>query len=39
VSMQERIKRLGGELKVQSSPGKGAKVSFVLPLADTRKAA
>jgi signal transduction histidine kinase len=39
VSMQERINRLGGELKVQSSPGKGAKVSFVLPLADSRKAA
>ena len=31
-SMKERIKRLGGELEVQSSPGKGAKVSFVLPL-------
>jgi two-component system, NarL family, sensor histidine kinase DegS len=32
-SMKERIKRLGGELEIQSSPGKGAKVSFVLPLA------
>jgi two-component system, NarL family, sensor histidine kinase DegS len=31
-SMKERIKRLGGELQIQSSPGKGAKVSFVLPL-------
>jgi len=37
--MEERINRLGGELKVQSSPGKGSKVSFVLPLADSRKAA
>ena len=33
-SMKERIKRLGGELDIQSSPGKGAKVSFVLPLPD-----
>jgi signal transduction histidine kinase len=32
-SMKERIRRLGGELEIQSSPGKGAKVSFVLPLA------
>jgi signal transduction histidine kinase len=32
-SMQERIKRWGGELNIQSSPGKGAKVSFVLPVA------
>ena len=32
-SMKERIKRLGGELEVHSSPGKGAIVSFVLPLA------
>jgi signal transduction histidine kinase len=32
-SMQERIKKLGGELDIQSSPGKGAKVSFVLPVA------
>jgi len=39
LSMQERINRLGGELKVQSSPGKGAKVSFVLPLAAASKAA
>jgi signal transduction histidine kinase len=33
LSMKERIKRLGGELDIQSSPGKGAKLSFVLPLA------
>ena len=32
-SMKERIRRLGGELEIQSSPGKGAQVSFVLPLA------
>ena len=38
-SMKERIKKMGGELEIQSSPGKGAKVSFVLPLADSRKAA
>jgi signal transduction histidine kinase len=38
-SMKERIKKLRGELEIQSSPGKGAKVSFVLPLADSRKAA
>ena len=32
-SMKERIRRLGGELEIQSSLGKGARVSFVLPLA------
>lgn len=31
-SMRERIEKLRGELDIQSSPGKGAKVSFVLPL-------
>jgi signal transduction histidine kinase len=31
-SIKERIKRLGGELEIQSSPGKGARISFVLPL-------
>jgi signal transduction histidine kinase len=31
-SMTERIKKLGGELEIQSSPGKGARISFVLPL-------
>ena len=33
--MRERIERLGGELEIQSSPGKGARISFVLPLAAT----
>lgn len=39
LSMKERIKRLGGELEVQSFPGKGVKVSFVLPIAAANKAA
>jgi len=30
-SMKERIEQLGGELVIQSSPGSGARVSFVLP--------
>jgi signal transduction histidine kinase len=38
-SMKERIEKLRGELEIRSSPGKGAKVSFVLPLADSRKSA
>ena len=33
-SMTERIKKLGGELDIQSSPGKGTKISFVLPFPD-----
>jgi signal transduction histidine kinase len=39
LSMKERIKRMGGELEILSSPGKGAQVSFVLPLAASSKAA
>lgn len=39
LSMHERIKRLGGELEVQSSPGKGSKVSFILPLTASTKPA
>ncbi|HEU4342823.1 MAG TPA: sensor histidine kinase [Candidatus Binatia bacterium] len=31
-TMQERIKKLGGELNIQSSPGKGTRISFVLPV-------
>ena len=34
-SMKGRIEKLGGELKIQSSPGNGAKISFVLPLVAT----
>jgi len=33
-SMAERIRKMGGELEVQSSPGKGARISFVLPFPD-----
>ncbi len=33
-SMTERIKSLGGELDIQSSPGKGTRISFILPLLD-----
>jgi signal transduction histidine kinase len=38
-SMKERIQKLRGELDIKSSPGKGTNISFVLPLADSRKAA
>ena len=31
-TMKARIKKLGGELSVQSAPGKGTRVSFILPL-------
>ena len=31
-TMKERIKKLGGELRVDSSPGKGTRINFVLPL-------
>jgi len=34
-SMKGRIEKLGGELQIQSSPGNGAKISFVLPLVAT----
>ena len=30
--MEQRIKKIGGELLVKSSPGKGTKVSFNVPL-------
>lgn len=33
-NMKERIQKLRGELDIKSSPGKGAKVSFVLPLGE-----
>jgi signal transduction histidine kinase len=32
LSMRGRIEKLGGELQIQSSPGRGAEVSFSLPL-------
>jgi len=38
-SMRERIKKLRGELEIQSSPGKGARLSFVLPLEAKRAVA
>jgi signal transduction histidine kinase len=31
-TMEERINKLGGELSITSSPGQGAKISFVVPL-------
>jgi len=31
-NMKERIEKLRGELDIESSPGKGARISFVLPL-------
>jgi len=31
-SMKERIKKIGGELQIQSSPGNGSKISFFVPL-------
>ncbi len=31
--MKDRIEKAGGELKIQSSPGNGTKISFALPLA------
>jgi two-component system sensor histidine kinase DegS len=31
-SMRGRIEKLGGELQIQSSPGRGAKVTFVVPI-------
>jgi signal transduction histidine kinase len=37
--MKDRIEKLGGELSLESSPGKGTKVSFTLPLAKNRQAA
>jgi signal transduction histidine kinase len=31
-SMRERIQKIGGELRIQSSPGNGSKISFFVPL-------
>ena len=30
--MEERIKKLGGELSVETSPGRGTRISFRAPL-------
>lgn len=32
VGMRERVELLGGSLSVESSPGQGTRISFVLPL-------
>jgi signal transduction histidine kinase len=32
-SMKDRVEKLGGELSVESSLGKGTRISFILPLA------
>jgi signal transduction histidine kinase len=32
--MQDRIKKRGGELAIESSPGLGTKISFAVPLAE-----
>jgi signal transduction histidine kinase len=32
-SLKERIEKLGGKLEIKSSPGRGAVISFVLPVA------
>ena len=32
ISMEERIKKLGGELSIETSPGKGTKILFRAPL-------
>jgi signal transduction histidine kinase len=31
-TMEQRVKKYGGELSVESSPGKGTRIAFVLPL-------
>jgi two-component system, NarL family, sensor histidine kinase DegS len=33
-SMAERLKKAGGGLEIQSAPGKGARISFILPFPD-----
>jgi signal transduction histidine kinase len=32
-TMEERIKKTGGELSIKSTPGKGTSVVFFIPLA------
>jgi len=38
-SMKERVEKLGGRLSVQSSPGMGAIISFVVPISTGNGAA
>ena len=33
-AMEDRIKKLGGELTIESAPGLGTKISFAIPLAE-----
>jgi signal transduction histidine kinase len=33
-AMQDRIKKLGGELEIKSAPGSGTRISFAVPLAE-----
>lgn len=32
INMEERVKKLGGDLTIETSPGKGTRISFRLPL-------
>ena len=38
-SMQERVKLLNGEMKLQSKPGQGTKVTIKLPLVEKKSGA
>jgi signal transduction histidine kinase len=35
--MRERIEKAGGELEIQSSPGGGTTISFMMPLVNSRQ--
>jgi signal transduction histidine kinase len=35
--MRERARLLGGDLKIESEPGQGTKVSFAMPLDEERE--
>lgn len=37
-AMEERIKKLGGELVIKSSPGSGTNISFAIPLRESQPA-
>jgi two-component system sensor histidine kinase DegS len=39
LGMEERVRRLGGKLKIDSSPGRGASIEAELPLAEGDHAA